>query len=117
MPAAIRRFALAALCVFVAGALSATTYTVTNVNDSGAGSLRQAITDANANAGLDVIAFNIPGSGVHTIVPATALPAITDQVTINGYSQPGASANTNGPAQGTNAVILIEIDGTTLGFG
>jgi hypothetical protein len=117
MAVAIRRLALAALCLFAARGLSATTYTVTNVNDSGAGSLRQAITDANANAGADTIAFNIAGSGVHTIVPATALPAITDAVTINGYSQPGASANTNGPTQGTNAVILIEIDGSTLGFG
>jgi len=117
MLAAIRRFAQAALCVSFASALSATTYTVTNTSDSGVGSLRQAILDANANAGADTVAFNIPGSGVHTIAPATPLPAITDQVTINGYSQPGASANTNGPAQGSNAVILIEIDGSTLGFG
>ena len=35
------------------------TYTVTNTNDSGAGSLRQAILDANANAGVDTIEFNI----------------------------------------------------------
>jgi uncharacterized delta-60 repeat protein len=39
------------------GALA--TYTVTNTNNSGAGSLRQAITDANANAGTDTIVFNI----------------------------------------------------------
>ncbi len=38
------------------------TYTVTNTNDSGAGSLRQAILDANANAGLDTISFSITGS-------------------------------------------------------
>ena len=54
------------------------TFTVTNTNDSGAGSLRQAILDANAQAGTDTISFNIPGGGVHTIAPATPLPTITD---------------------------------------
>ena len=96
---------------------SATTYTVTTTADSGAGSLRQAITDANGNVGADIIQFNIVGSGVQTIAPASALPTITDGVTIDGYSQPGASANTNAPDQGTNAVILIEIDGTNTGTG
>ena len=90
---------------------AAATYTVTSTGDSGAGSLRQAILDANANAGADTIAFNIPGAGVHTIAPLTALPPITDPVTIDGYSQPGASVNTLPLAQGTNAVILIELDG------
>src|SRR5690349_3919818 len=116
MFAALRaRTALAALTLICASVASANTYTVTNVNDSGAGSLRQAILDANGNAGADTIQFNITGSGVHTIAPATALPTITDAVTVNGYSQPGAAANTNGPGQGTNAVILIEIDGENLG--
>ena len=36
-------------------------------------------------------------------------------MTIDGYTQPGASANSNGPTQGTNAVILIELDGTNTG--
>ena len=78
------------------------------------GSLRQAITDANANAGADIIHFNIPGSGVHTITLATKLPNITDPVTIDGYSQPGASVNTQPLSQGSNAVILIEVDGENL---
>src|SRR3954469_1404354 len=117
MRPAIRRFAPAALWISFAASLSAATYTVTTTADSGAGSLRQAITDANGNAGHDTIEFNITGSGVHTIAPATVLPTITDQVTIDGYTQPGASANTNGPSQGTNAVIHVEIDGTALGFG
>ena len=95
----------------------ANTYTVTTTADSGAGSLRQAITDANANGGPDTIAFNIVGSGVQTITPATPLPTITDAVTINGYSQPGSSANSHPPNQGTNAVILIEINGQNIGFG
>ncbi|HEX7773202.1 MAG TPA: hypothetical protein VF435_12325 [Pyrinomonadaceae bacterium] len=40
---------------------AATTFVVTNANDSGPGSLRQAILDANANPGADVINFNITG--------------------------------------------------------
>ena len=98
-------------------AASATTYTVTTTADSGPGSLRQAILDANGNVGADTIQFNIVGSGVQTIAPASALPQITDGVTIDGYTQPGASANTNAPDQGTNAVLLIEIDGTNTGTG
>ena len=113
------RVAASALVALLASAGAfATTYTVMTTADSGAGSLRQAILDANANPGADTIDFNITGSGVHTIAPATALPTITEAATINGYSQPGASANTNAPNQGTNAVIQIEIDGTNAGtFG
>ena len=65
------------------------TYMVTNAADSGSGSLRQAILDANANAGSDTINFAIPGTGVHIIRPRTALPAITDTLTIDATTQPG----------------------------
>ena len=51
------------------------TFTVTNTNDSGTGSLRQAITDANGTGG-GTINFNIPGRGVHTISPALAWQVI-----------------------------------------
>ena len=64
------------------------TFTVTNTNDSGAGSLRQAIIDANANAGADVIDFNITGSGTQVINLLSQLD-ITDQVTIDGTTQTG----------------------------
>ena len=73
--------------------------------------LRAAIQQANATAGADTIAFGIPGAGAHTIAPATALPAITDTVTIDGYTQLGASANTL--AIGSDAVLLIELDGSS----
>lgn len=72
-------------------------------------SLRAAIQQANATAGADTINFAIPGAGVHTIVPTSALPNITEAVTINGYSQSGSSANTL--ATGNDAVLLIEISG------
>ena len=85
---------LAAAFLASAAASAAATFTVTTTGDSGAGSLRQAITDANAAAGADTIAFNIPGAGVHTIVLGSALPAVTDEITIDGYSQPGTSVNT-----------------------
>jgi len=107
----IRSIAAAGALV-AAATLSASTFTVTNTNDSGAGSLRQAILDANANPGLDTIAFNITGSGVHTITPANNLPNITDAVIIDGYTQTGALANTL--AVGDNAVLLIELDATNL---
>jgi hypothetical protein len=67
---------------------AATTFVVTNTNDSGAGSLRQAILDANANSGADLITFNI-GSGLQTISPTTTLPEISDAVVIDGTTQPG----------------------------
>ena len=75
-----------------ASPVGASTFTVINTSDSGAGSLRQAITDANANAGLDTIAFDIPGSGVQTInVSLTLLPPVTDPVILDGATQPGYS--------------------------
>jgi YVTN family beta-propeller protein len=90
---------------------------VTNTNDSGAGSLRSAILTANAlpnGSEPDEITFAISGAGPHTITPLSELPTITDPVFINGYSQLGSSANTNGPSQGTNAVLKIVLDGNGL---
>ena len=66
---------------------SAAVFTVTTDADSGAGSLRQAILDANANPGADAIHFNIAGGG--PIVPTSELPDVTDAVTIDGTTQPG----------------------------
>lgn len=67
------------------------TFTVTNINDAGAGSFRQALLNAEANDNLaiiDVINFNIPGFGPHTIALNTALPTINEPVSINGQSNP-----------------------------
>jgi hypothetical protein len=72
--------------------------------------LRAAIEESNATTtDADIIYFNIPAafrdpdSGVATFKPTTPLPPITDQVTIDGYTQPGASPNTK--AVGNNAVL------------
>ena len=75
-------------------------------------SLREAINAANGSAGANSISFNIAGQGVLTIAPEVNLPPITEQVTIDGYTQPGARANTL--AQGTDALLLIELDGSNI---
>ncbi|MEX0879792.1 MAG: IPT/TIG domain-containing protein [Thermoanaerobaculia bacterium] len=111
----VTRVLRVAALFLAASRLSALTYTVTNTSDSGAGSLRQAILDANANAGSDIIAFNVSGAGCDgaglcTITPASALPTLTDAVLIDGYTQSGASPNTNALG-GTNAVLKIVVSG------
>jgi hypothetical protein len=90
----------------------AAAYTVSNTNDSGAGSLRQAILDANANAGTDTISFSIPGTGVRIISPTSALPAITEAVTIDGTTEATAAGQS-----GTYTTPLVEIAGTSAGAG
>lgn len=86
-----------------------------NATGQPACTLRAALQEANASAGIDTIEFGIPAAdaghsgGVWTIAPGSALPPITAPVTIDGYTQPGASANTR--AVGNDAVLAIEIDG------
>jgi hypothetical protein len=79
------------------------TFYVRNTDDSGTGSLRAAILAANAHPGADAIAFEIPastdplldlpvdgfdpGTQTWTITPKTPLPVITDQVTLDAYTQ------------------------------
>ncbi len=99
--------------------LSAATFWVTNANDSGSGSLRQAITDANATPGLDTINFQIPGTGAHTISPGSALPSITDLVVIDGTTQPGFSGSApvielNGSGAGANAGLRLVAGSNTI---
>jgi len=76
--------------------------------------LRAAIQQANATAGADTINFAIPGTGVKTIAVGSqgfgGLPTITEQLTIDGYTQPGASPNTK--AVGNDAALKIVLDGT-----
>lgn len=90
---------------------------VTTTADSGPGSLRQAILDANADAAAESrrIEFNLPGAGVHTIAPLTELPVITRPVTLDGLSQPGSAANTS--TNEFKPTLLIRLDGTNLPAG
>ena len=101
--------AIAAILIGATVSVWSADYTVINTNNAGAGSLRQALTDANANPGLDRVLFNIPGSGLKVIRVTTALPDVTGPVEIDGYSQPGSRPNEL--ADSDNAVRLIELDG------
>jgi hypothetical protein len=81
------------------------TYVVTTAADSGAGSLRDAISKANKSAGADVIEFRI-GSGPKTISPTSALPQVTGVATLDGTKQGGYAGKP-----------LIEIRGDKAGGG
>jgi CSLREA domain-containing protein len=79
-------------------------------------SLRAAIQEANVLAnvgGPDEIKFNIPGDTkkVKTIKPASELPALTQAVTIDGYTQPGSKKNTR-LTGAINAVPKVQLDGS-----
>src|SRR5512140_1599788 len=122
--------AACAVLLLVPATARAATITVNSTADvaanDGACTLREAILAANTNtasgaaagecaagaAGLDTIVFALPGAGVQTITTLLRLPAITEPVFINGYSQPLSSPNTL--AVGDNAVILVEIDANNL---
>jgi titin len=81
------------------------TFLVTTTDDTSAGSLRQAILDANATPGTNEIVFAVGDGGPQTIRPTSPLPAVTHTVTIDGTTQPGF---VDSP--------LIEINGTDAGF-
>jgi len=88
--------------------------TVTNNADAGPGSLRAAITAANATSGT-IINFAIgSGCGPHVITLTTSLPDITAETHIEGYSQPGASPNDLNV--GDDANICVILDGGTGGI-
>lgn len=83
-----------ALLLSCASRLVAADFVVTNTNDSGPGSLYQAISDANNTAGADRVMFNIPGAGAHVIdVSHNPVPSVIEPVVIDGYTQPGAKPN------------------------
>ncbi len=110
------------MCLFCVSRAQ-TTFTVTNTDDSGAGSLRQAILDAEASAGADIIDMTgITGS----IILTTGLPNITQDLTING----NGSANTiidgnnlirpffiGGDLVSSTEVPVVTIDGVTIQNG
>ncbi len=87
-----------------------TTLTVTTASDSGAGSLRQAILDANVNEDFNFINFNIPGACPRVIALTSAdLPTIVNGVRIDGWTQPGSVSNTR--TKGDNATRCIVLAG------
>ena len=121
---------LALFALGLAAVTHAATFTVTNLNDSGAGSLRDAVAQANLNAGADTIDFAVTGtitltsglirieSGPLTIVgPGAANLTIDGNLNsrifavIDGPSVPACPALT-GPAD-----YAVSISGLTLRNG
>lgn len=85
---------------------NSTELVVTNTSDSGIGSLRQAIINANLSPDFNLIRF-ATGSSLAVFVPATPYPDIVASVRIDGYSLAGTQRNTN--PFGNNAVHGVAI--------
>lgn len=102
---------------FESGVGGATVLQVTSTADSGTGTLRSAITTANAQIGPNRIEFNIAGSGCpKTIQLASALPSITDSLTIDGTTQPGHAPNTVDIGYDGQQCVLLRGPGGTFGL-
>lgn len=111
----------------IAEPAAAVTFTVTSTADSGPGSLRDAIDLANLSAGPDTIGFLLPGSGPHTLTPATPLPIIMKALTIAGPGSAklvidgAATSAGNGLEAGDCSIptsFAVSISGVTItGFG
>lgn len=97
------------------GIAPAATFTVSNTNDAGPGSFREALLNANTSPGANSIQFDLPGRGVRTLAPLTPLPQITNSVMIDGYSQPGSSPNVL--PNGNSAMLLVRLDGVNITNG
>ena len=82
---------------------------VTNASDSGPGSLRQAILDANSLPNFNIIRFAIPGNFGAFLLPQTPYPDIVTSMRIDGFTQPGSLPNTS--EWSNNADYLIDIGG------
>ncbi|SFN09924.1 hypothetical protein [Dokdonella immobilis] len=107
------RAAFAMLLWVLWSGAEASTFTVVNTNDSGVGSLRQAMLDANGACGSNRVEFAIPGSGPHAIAVTGSLPSITCSLIVDGYSQAGSQMNTRTPDQGgLDTVLAIELVGS-----
>ena len=79
---------------------------VTNTNDAGLGSLRQAILNANLSADFNTIRF-ATGSAVAVIIPATPYPDITAPLRIDGYSLAGSTRNTSETGNNANYGVFV----------
>ncbi len=82
---------------------------VSNTNDSGDGSLREAIQCALDAPGVQTVTFDIPGRGPHTIGLLSPLPNINETTTIDGTTEPDYDPGTGRP--------VVELDGSAAGAG
>ena len=99
---------LISLFIFMFSDSFASTYIVSSPQDTGQATLRWAINQANTNNGLDTIQFNIsiPTNGIIIFAPQTELPAITNPLFIDGFSQTG-NIDTN---------IILFLSGSQLAY-
>lgn len=87
-------------------------YVVTNTNDSGDGSFRQAIINADSNTPPNTISFQIPGSGPFTISPQSTYPPLNQPVVVDGTTQNGYAGtpliqiNATGISAGSDCLTL-----------
>jgi len=109
----LTRYSLLFSGVLLAGSVQAKTITVNTADnaDFSAGKTNL-VTAISQLADGDTIAFNIPGSGVKTLLtPSGGYPIITNsRVTIDGYTQPGSSVNTGSIHSANNAQLNILLD-------
>ena len=78
-------------------------FLVTTVADAGPGSLRDAITQANATPAPDTVSFALGGIAPHTIVLNSPLPTITQPLTTDGTTQLGFAG-----------APIVRVDGSAL---
>lgn len=105
LPAAAAMFLLCA-----PQATRAATFTVTSTNDSGAGSLREAIANATVSTAKDTIQFSLPASGDRTITPLTPLPALNADI-LDATTQPGTTAVVRVILRNTLSQPLVTVTG------
>lgn len=107
----MRRMTVLLLALLVmAGTSSGDVYWVKHSGDSGTGSLRWAITEANNHAGRDKIVF-LPRMAGKIIMPLTFLPSITDNRTIidgdiDGDQKPDVGLNGRKHTTGDGLAIV-----------
>jgi hypothetical protein len=88
---------------------NAASYVVTTTADTnGAGTLRTAITQANANPNHTIITFAIPGACPQVIGLTSMLPRITSPIVIDGTTQPGSTKNSDNVAFNANVCVVVK---------
>ena len=116
------RIFIIAICMFGASAanVQAATFTVMNTNDSGPGSLRQAIADANAAAGADTIDFDTAGvfATPQTITLTTGELVIYSDLAISGTGAANLTISGNHISRVFQVlVVTVRLDALTVTGG
>lgn len=93
---------------------------VASLDDSGPGTLRQALLDANSSPGANLIHFRLGRPAPHTIALLSPLPALTEPVIIDGYSQSTDTSKPvielNGTATASDGLVLIAASNAVRGL-